>query len=102
MYFLALKKIFLLRILDFAVHTYFLLHVFRDLNVKDDKKETITVVFHAILSDKFKLDDVTKIVIRGEDPVFEGWNKGGVVLEKERQVHYADTFNKTTERINTY
>ena len=64
----------------------FLLHIFRNLNVKDEKKETITVVFHAILSDKFKLDDVTKIVIRGEDPVFEGWDKGGIVLEKERQV----------------
>ena len=63
-----------------------MLHIFRGLNVNDEKNETITVVFHAILSDKFKLDDITKIVIRGEDPVFEGWSKGGVVLEKERQV----------------
>ena len=59
--------------------------MFRNLQKRDDEKETLTVVFHAILSDKFgKLDDGTKIVIRGEDPVFNGWNKGGVALVTER------------------
>lgn len=58
--------------------------MFRNSTGNDDKLETIKVIFHAILSDKFNLDDATKIVIRGEDPVFEGWNKGGVVIEKEK------------------
>ena len=50
-----------------------------------DEKETLTVVFHAILSEKFgKLDDGAKIVIRGEPPVFEGWNKDSVVFVTER------------------
>ncbi|CAB4021187.1 Hypothetical predicted protein [Paramuricea clavata] len=52
---------------------------------KDDKhptdsvdEQSLTVVFHAILSDKFKLDEGMNIVIRGDSPVFDGWNKGGV------------------------
>ena len=57
--------------------------MFRNSTSNDDKQETIKVIFHAILSDKFELDDATKIVIRGVEPVFEGWNKGGVVIEKE-------------------
>lgn len=55
--------------------------MFRNSTIGENKQETITVIFHAILSDKFKLDDMPKIVIRGEDPVFKGWNKDGVVLE---------------------
>ena len=55
--------------------------MFRSVQQKDVQGETITVVFHAILSEKFgKLDGGTKIVIRGDEPVFEGWNKGGVSL----------------------
>ena len=41
----------------------------------------MTVVFHAILSDKFELEDLKIVVIRGEDPVFGGWNKGGIPVE---------------------
>ena len=63
------------------LHGNILLHMFRS----GDEKETLTVVFHAILSEKFgKLDDGTKIVIRGESPVFEGWNKDSVVFVTER------------------
>ena len=55
--------------------------MFRNAQQTHVQEETITVVFHAILSEKFgKLDDETRIVIRGEGPVFEGWNKGGVAL----------------------
>ena len=55
--------------------------MFRNVRQKDVQEETITVVFHAILSEKFgKLDDGTKIVIRGQGPIFEGWDKGGVAL----------------------
>lgn len=38
-----------------------------------------TVVFHAILSDKLKVDNdgKSRIVIRGVEPVFDGWNEGG-------------------------
>lgn len=50
-----------------------------------DEKETLTVVFHAILSEKFgKLDDGTKIVIRGENPVFDGWSKDSVTVVIDR------------------
>ena len=37
-------------------------------------------MFHAMLSDRFKLDDQTKIVIRGDKPVFGGWDQGDVPL----------------------
>ena len=49
-----------------------------------DEKETLTVVFHAILSEKFGKLDGTKIVIRGEPPVFEDWDKDSVVVVTER------------------
>ena len=58
--------------------------MFRNSTVNESQQETITVIFHAIVSEKFKLDDVTKFVIRGEDPVFKGWNKDGVVLEEKK------------------
>lgn len=51
-------------------------------NGEDTKK--LTVVFYAILSDKFDFDDKSKIVIRGQEPVFLGWNKGGVPLKTEK------------------
>lgn len=45
---------------------------------EDPDEETFTVIFHAILSDKFKMDDGQScIVIRGEKPVFGGWDHGG-------------------------
>ncbi|CAB4014622.1 Hypothetical predicted protein, partial [Paramuricea clavata] len=48
-------------------------------SASNDSQNTLTVVFHAILSNKFKLEDGTKIVIRGDEPLFAGgWNKGGV------------------------
>ena len=62
----------------------FLLYLFRNSRNSDDKKETLTVVFHAILSDKFDFDDETKVVIRGQDPVFHGWEENSVVLKTER------------------
>jgi hypothetical protein len=55
----------------------------------DDKgrnadEKSIVVVFHAILSDKYKFDSNTKIVIRGEEPFFDGWEKDSVHLEAEK------------------
>ncbi|XP_028417208.1 uncharacterized protein LOC114541491 [Dendronephthya gigantea] len=44
------------------------------------KEKTLTVVFHAALSDKFDCDGDTKIVIRGEEPGFGGWNELGVPI----------------------
>jgi hypothetical protein len=47
-------------------------------------QKTLTVVFHAILSNKFKRDDDTKIVIRGQQPIFaDGWKEGGVRITTE-------------------
>jgi hypothetical protein len=46
--------------------------------------ETLTVVFHAILSKKFTFDDGAVIVIRGDKPVFAGgWHEGGVPIYVE-------------------
>ena len=42
-----------------------------------DDKKTFTVIFHAMLSNKFKLVDNTQIEIRGQPPVFDGWKKSG-------------------------
>jgi hypothetical protein len=70
-----------------------LLHIFRnsdDKTVKSDDKaskaagKTLIVVFHAILSDKFELDNDTKIVIRGEEPVFNGWDNDSVHFSAEK------------------
>lgn len=48
------------------------------LRTEENDEKTFTVIFHAILSAKFKMDDDTSwIVIRGEEPVFNGWKKGG-------------------------
>lgn len=47
-------------------------------------EKVLTIVFHAILSDKFKFDDEMRIVIRGDEPVFGGWDKGGIPLETEK------------------
>ena len=44
---------------------------------------TLTVVFHAVISDKFKMDEQTKIVIRGEEPIFHGWSNDSVVVRRE-------------------
>jgi hypothetical protein len=70
-----------------------LLHIFRnsdDKTMKNDDKtsnadeKSITVVFHAILSNKCKLENDMKIVIRGGEPVFNGWNKDGVHINTEK------------------
>jgi hypothetical protein len=47
-------------------------------------EKTFTVIFHAMLSNKFKSDDFVQVVIRGDEPVFHGWNKGGepVIVEE--------------------
>ena len=45
---------------------------------------TMTVVFHAILSDKFELNGIKDVVIRGQEPVFFGWNKGGIPVVTEK------------------
>jgi hypothetical protein len=59
------------------------LFIFRNSINKADEK-TLTVVFHAILSTKFSLDDVMKVVIRGDQPVFaDDWNEGGVPVTTE-------------------
>ena len=63
--------------------THILLYIFRS-STDIGNEATLTVVFHAILSDKFDLDEGTKIVIRGEEPVFDDWNKDGVTLKMER------------------
>ena len=47
-----------------------------------NNEKTLTVVFHAILSDKFEVDDETRIVIRGDLPVFGGWDDGGVPVKR--------------------
>ena len=62
----------------------FFLYIFRTpINIVDEK--ALTVVFHAILSKRFDLDVVKKIVIRGEGPIFKGtWEKGGVPVTMER------------------
>ena len=59
-----------------------LLEIFRS-SAKTDEK-VLTVVFHAILSDKFKFDDEMRIVIRGDKPVFGGWNEGGILVKTEK------------------
>jgi hypothetical protein len=57
-------------------------YIFRNSINKADEK-TLTVVFHAILSKKFKLDGGT-VVIRGGQPVFaDGWSNGGVPITTE-------------------
>jgi hypothetical protein len=70
-----------------------LLHIFRnsdDKTTKNDDKtsnadeKSLIVVFHAILSNKFDWDNDTKIVIRGQAPVFYGWDKDGVHFSTEK------------------
>ena len=51
---------------------------------KTDDEKTFTIVFHAMLSNKFKLDDYTQFEIRGEKPVFNGWGKSGKQVIPER------------------
>ena len=65
----------------FHICTIFLF-TFRNL-INEADGETLTVVFHAILSKKFELDDGTTIVIRGDEPVFTGWEEGGVPIDAE-------------------
>ena len=60
-----------------------LLLIFRKTTSNYDEK-TLTVVFHAILSDKFKFDGEMRILIRGDEPVFGGWNKGGIPVKTEK------------------
>ena len=70
-----------------------MLHIFRnshDKTTKNDDKtsnadeKSLIVVFHAILSNKFDWDNDTKIVIRGQAPVFYGWDKDGVHFSTEK------------------
>ena len=44
----------------------------------------LTVVFHAILSAKFKPDKDTRVFIQGECPIFWGWNKNPIELTQEK------------------
>ena len=60
----------------------FLLLCFRTPAGSGDEAE-LTVVFHIMVSDKFNMEDKTEIVIRGEDPVFDGWNKDCVRVKVE-------------------
>ena len=59
--------------------TYFLC-IFRNPPMKTDEK-TLTVVFHAILSDNFPMGKDSKLVIRGDEPIFDGWNKHGIHVQ---------------------
>jgi hypothetical protein len=65
--------------IPYGVLIHILLHIFRN-STDNASNKCLTVIFHAILSDKFKLEEGTKIVIRGEEPVFDGWHKGGVIV----------------------
>ena len=56
---------------------------------KHRDEETFTVVFHALLSDKFKWDENKKIIIRGEEPVFYGWNADMILMNTEKYVSAA-------------
>jgi hypothetical protein len=56
-----------------------LLYIFRN-STKNGDDKSLTVVFHAILSDKFQWDKDTQIVIRGEEPLFYGWNQDSVYV----------------------
>jgi hypothetical protein len=62
-------------------YIYILLHIFRN-STDNANDKCLTVVFHAILSDKFKLNEGTKIVIRGDEPVFGGWKNGSVNVRR--------------------
>ena len=54
---------------------------------RNPKKNTLTIIFHAILSKNFNFDDGKKIVIRGEEPVFTGgWKESNVPVLIERLV----------------
>ena len=44
----------------------------------------LTVVFHAILSAKFKPDKDTHVFIQGERPIFWGWKKNTIELTQEK------------------
>ena len=65
---------------DVHIFCSYLFHNFRT-STGNGSEASLTVVFHAMLSDKFKKEDGTEIVIRGEDPVFYGWNNGGVPIK---------------------
>lgn len=45
-------------------------------------EEYLTVVFHAILSEKFKKGREGRVVISGDDPIFNGWNNTAVEINK--------------------
>ena len=64
--------------------TYVFLYIFRTSTDSGGEDSLITVEFHAILSQKFTLDDQTKIVILGDKPVFGGWNDVGIAVRKEK------------------
>ena len=54
--------------------------LFRDTGNKTVTEEKFTVVFHAILSEKMPCNKKMAVVIRGENPVFDGWDEGGKVV----------------------
>ena len=58
--------------------------IFRTFTDSGGEDTSITVVFHAMLSDELKLDDRTKIVILGDEPFFSGWDHVGVHLVKKK------------------
>ncbi len=60
-------------------------YIFRS-STKNSDHDTLTVVFHAILSNEFKWDDDSKVVIRGQEPIFPGWNSDsdGVHMSVEK------------------
>ena len=57
-----------------------------------NEERTITVVFHAILSDKFAMGNDSKLVIRGDEPIFGGWNKHGIHVQFEQLVLIVQTY----------
>ena len=70
----------LLGFLVFKVYKYF----FRSSDdEKTDSEKTFTVIFHAMLSNKFKWDDYTQVEIRGSEPVFNGWKNTGLLVTSE-------------------
>jgi hypothetical protein len=68
---------------DFEYICIIFVYIFRN-SINKAGEKTLTVVFHAILSKKFKLDGGTKVVIRGDQPIFaDDWNEGGVPITTE-------------------
>lgn len=55
----------------------------------DKVDKGITIVFHAILSGKFKRDkDNMHIFIRGDRPIFDGWDHNSVDITQVKLVSY--------------